>query len=130
MKSLHLVWLRRKSLFWWQNLFLHWILAENKSPAHWAEKWMMGELGLGIFPFSHFVPSGPHDHIFYLGSTYVAVGGGTRLYQHQALLWQVHILYDFSLFKSGETCILAQSIVYPIEYSMCTLKEYLLWKLL
>lgn len=63
------------------NLFLYWVLAENKSPAHWAEKWMIGELGPGIFPFSHFVPSGPYNHSLCLGIAYVSGGGGSRLHQ-------------------------------------------------
>lgn len=66
-----------------QDSLLHCILAENERPAHWAEKWMMGEVGLGIFPFGHFVSSGPHSHTFYLGiNLYMSrKEGSTRLHQ-------------------------------------------------
>lgn len=75
---------KRVVMVQWQDSFLHYILAENKRPVHWPEKWMMSEVRIGIFLCVHFTSSGPQSHNFYVGITYVCLSrkeGSTRLHQ-------------------------------------------------
>lgn len=96
---------------------------------------MIDKVWVGIFPLSHFMPSRPHNHAFYLGITYASVGRNTWPLQERdhiplsQSLWWEHTLYDFSLFQLIVACFVAQSIVYPLECSMRTLKKCSLWKL-